>query len=268
MTVVVIILIVVAALALVLLAMSIKIVREYERVVVFRLGRLRGARGPGLVLIIPFVERTRWVNLQVDTADVPPQDLITKDNVTVNVEAAVFFRVVDPVKAVVEIRDYQHGVLRIAQTTLRATLGQHDLDSLLANQVAINDLLKQIIDAGTEPWGVNVVKVETKDVGLPDTMKRAMARQAEAERERRAKVIAAEGEYQAAERLSQAAGVINREHGALTLRTLQTLAEIATEHNSTLVFPIPMDVLDEAHEHARDHIPRGRLVADGTAEQH
>lgn len=240
----VVVLVAFVALALLLLLAAIRIVREYERVVVFRLGRLRGARGPGLVLIIPLLERTRWVNLQVDTSDIPPQDLITKDNVTVRVEAAVFFRVVDPVKAVVEIRDYQHGVLRIAQTTLRATLGQHDLDDLLANQAAINELLKQIIDAGTEPWGINVVKVETKDVDLPDTMKRAMARQAEAERERRAKIIAAQGEFQAAEKLSEAAGVIAREPGALTLRTLQTLAEVATEHNSTLVFPIPMDVLN------------------------
>jgi len=250
-----IILIAVAVVALLLLVGAIRIVREYERVVVFRLGRLRGARGPGLVLIIPLIERTRSVNLQVDTADIPAQDLITKDNVTVRVEAAVFFRVVDPVKAVVAIRDYQHGVLRIAQTTLRATLGQHDLDDLLANQATINELLKQIIDSGTEPWGINVVKVETKDVDLPDTMKRAMARQAEAERERRAKVIAAEGEYQAADRLSQAAGVISREHGALTLRTLQTLAEVATEHNSTLIFPIPMDVLDAVGEAVRDGRP-------------
>jgi regulator of protease activity HflC (stomatin/prohibitin superfamily) len=245
MSAVTIIVIVVAGAAVVLLAAAVRVVREYERVVVFRLGRLRGARGPGLVLIIPLIERTRWVNLQVDTADIPPQDLITKDNVTVRVEAAVFFRVADPVKAVIAIRDYQHGVLRIAQTTLRATLGQHELDDLLANQAMINELLKQVIDAATEPWGINVVKVETKDVDLPDTMKRAMARQAEAERERRAKVIAAEGEFQAAERLSQAAGVINREHGALTLRTLQTLAEVATEHNSTLVLPIPFDLLDQ-----------------------
>jgi regulator of protease activity HflC (stomatin/prohibitin superfamily) len=239
-----IVILVVVVVALLLLASAIRIVREYERVVVFRLGRLRGARGPGLVLIIPLIERTRWVNLQVDTADIPPQDLITKDNVTVRVEAAVFFRVVDPIKAVVAIRDYQHGVLRIAQTTLRATLGQHELDDLLANQTTINELLKQIIDSGTEAWGVNVVKVETKDVDLPDTMKRAMARQAEAERERRAKVIAAEGEFEAAERLSQAAGVIAREPGTLTLRTLQTLAEVASEHNSTLVLPIPIEVLD------------------------
>jgi len=269
MSVAAIIAIVLVAITLILLASAIRIVREYQRIVVFRLGRLRGARGPGLVLIIPFVERTRWVNLQVDTADIPPQDLITKDNVTVRVEAAVFFRVVEPVKAVVEIRDYQHGVLRIAQTTLRATLGQHDLDDLLANQATINELLKQIIDKGTEPWGINVVKVETKDVDLPDTMKRAMARQAEAERERRAKVIAAEGEFQAAERLSQAAGVINREHGALTLRTLQTLAEVATEHNSTLVFPIPMDMLDALREHQRQipwpARPAGREWSGGGA---
>jgi regulator of protease activity HflC (stomatin/prohibitin superfamily) len=238
-----------AAVALLSLASAVRIVREYERVVVFRLGRLRGARGPGLVLIIPLVERTRWVNLQIDTADIPPQDVITKDNVTIRVEAAVFYRVVDPVKAVVAIRDYEHGVLRIAQTTLRATLGRHELDDLLANQTAINELLGQTIDSATEPWGLTVVKVETKDIDLPDTMKRAMARQAEAERERRAKVIAAEGEYQAAERLSQAAGVIAREPGTLTLRTLQTLAEVATEHNSTLVLPIPIDVLDAVRRH-------------------
>jgi regulator of protease activity HflC (stomatin/prohibitin superfamily) len=217
-------------------------------VVVFRLGRLRGARGPGLVLVIPFVERTRQVNLQVDTADIPPQDLITADNVTIGVEAAVFVRVVDPIKAVVAIRDYRHAVLRIAQTTLRATLVKHELDDVLANQHAINEQLKQIIDAATEPWGVQVVGVETKDVGLPDTMKRAMAKQAEAERERRAKVIAAQGEYQAAEMLAGAAHVIGAERGALTLRTLQTLAEVATEHNSTLVLPIPMDILESLRE--------------------
>lgn len=243
--------VVVAVVLVILAVLAINIVREYQRLVVFRLGRLRGERGPGLVLIIPFIERVRWVNLQIETADVPTQDLITKDNVTIRVEAAVFFRVVDPVKAVIAISDYRHGVLRIAQTTLRATLGQHDLDDLLAHQASINDLLKRTIDAATEPWGVNVVKVETKDVGLPDTMKRAMARQAEAERERRAKVIAAEGEYQAAERLSQAAGVIGREPGALTLRTLQTLAEVATEHNSTLVLPIPIDVLEAIRRQAR-----------------
>ena len=259
------IVLVVATVALLLAIAAVRIVREYERVVVFRLGRLRGCRGPGFVLIIPLVERTRWVNLQVDTADIPPQDLITKDNVTIRVEAAVFYRVVDPLKAVLAIRDYKHGVLRIAQTTLRATLGQHDLDDLLANQTAINEQLKQIIDAGTEAWGVSVVKVETKDVGLPDTMKRAMARQAEAERERRAKVIAAQGEYQAAERLSQAAGVIAREPGTLTLRTLQTLAEVATEHNSTLVLPIPIDVLEAVRRHADANGAAEGVQADAAA---
>lgn len=233
-----------AVVAIVLLIASIRIVREYERVVVFRLGRLRGARGPGLVLIIPFMERTRWVNLQVDTSDIPTQDLITKDNVTIRVEAAVFFQVTDPVKAVVAIRDYAHGVLRIAQTTLRATIGRRDLDDLLANQAEINTLIQEIIDQSTEPWGVRVVKVETKDVGLPDTMKRAMARQAEAERERRAKVIAAQGEAEASRKLAEAADVIGEAPGALTLRSLQTLAEVATEHNSTLVLPIPIDILE------------------------
>lgn len=234
---------IVAAVVVLFAASAIRIVRDYQRVVVFRLGRLQGARGPGLVFVIPLIERTRWVNLQIETADIPPQDLITKDNVTIRVEAAVFFRVKDPIKAVIAIRDYRQAVLRIAQTTLRATLGRHELDDVLANQVTINELLKEVIDAATEPWGVNVVKVETKDVGLPDTMKRAMARQAEAERERRAKVIAAEGEFQAAERLAQAAGLIARQPGTMTLRTLQTLAEVATEHNSTLVLPIPVDIL-------------------------
>jgi regulator of protease activity HflC (stomatin/prohibitin superfamily) len=241
-----IVLVVAAVVAAALVFAAVRVVREYERVVVFRLGRLRGARGPGLVLVIPLIERTRLVNLQVDTADIPPQDLITQDNVTIRVEAAVFFRVIDPVKAIVAIRDPAHAVLRIAQTTLRAALGRHELDDVLTNQAAINEQVKEIIDRATEPWGIQVVGVETKDVGLPDAMKRAMARQAEAERERRAKVIAAEGEFQAAERLSQAAGVINRQRGALTLRTLQTLAEVATEHNSTLVLPVPIDMLERA----------------------
>lgn len=226
-----------------LAALSIRIVREYERVVVFRLGRLIGPRGPGLVLIAPAIERTRWVNLQVDTADIRPQDIITKDNVTVRVEAAVFYRVVDPVKSVVEIRDYEEAIFRIAQTTLRAALSQHDLDDLLANQDSVNEQLKTRIDAATEAWGVQVVGVETKDIDLPDTMQRAMARQAEAERERRAKVIAAEGEYQAAERLTDAAGVIGRAPHAITLRTLQTLAEVATEQHSTLIIPVPADLI-------------------------
>ncbi len=227
----------------VLVALSARIVREYERIVVFRLGRLIGERGPGLVWILPGIDRTRSVSLQIDTADIRPQDVITRDNVTVHIEAAVFYRVVDPAKSVVQIRDYEEAILRIAQTTLRATLSQHDLDDLLANQDVFNEQLKTRIDAATEPWGVQVVGVETKDIDLPDAMQRAMARQAEAERERRAKVIAAEGEYQAAERLADAAALLGREKHAITLRTLQTLAEVATEQNSTLIFPIPADLI-------------------------
>ena len=235
---------IIVILAVILAFMSIKVVREYERLVIFRLGKVRPARGPGLVIVIPIIERPVRVNLQVVTFDVTPQDIITKDNVTVRVDAVVYFKVLDPVKAVVEIRDYAFATQRIAQTTLRATLGQHELDDLLANRDRINTQLQLQIDHSTEPWGIQVVTVETKDIDLPETMQRAMARQAEAERERRAKVIAAEGEFQAAERLAQAADLITASPGALQLRTLQTLAEVATEKNSTLVFPIPMELLD------------------------
>jgi regulator of protease activity HflC (stomatin/prohibitin superfamily) len=231
---------------LLLAAASIRVVREYERLIVFRLGRLKGAVGPGLILVIPLIDRTRWVTLQVETADVAPQDVITKDNVTVRIEAVVYYRVIDPVKAIVAIRNYEEAIPRIAQTTLRASLGRHELDELLAHQEAINEQLKTQIDIATEEWGVQVVAVETKDLDLPDSMQRAMARQAEAERERRAKVIAAEGEFQAAERLGQAATVISASPGALQLRTLQTLAEVATERNSTLIFPIPVELLTAA----------------------
>jgi regulator of protease activity HflC (stomatin/prohibitin superfamily) len=251
--------VVAAVVVLALAASSVRIVREYERIVVFRLGRLIGPRGPGLVWIVPGLDRTRSVSLQIDTADIAPQDIITKDNVTVHIEAAVFYRVVDPTKSVVQIRDYEEAILRIAQTTLRATLSQHDLDDLLANQEVVNEQLKTRIDAATEAWGVQVVGVETKDVDLPDTMQRAMARQAEAERERRAKVIAAEGEYQAAERLAEAAALLGREKDAITLRTLQTLAEVATEQNSTLIFPVPADLISVLRWGA----PGGPAPADG-----
>jgi len=244
-----------AGILVLLVLTSVRVVREYERVVVFRYGRLVGDRGPGLVIIVPLVERTRWVNLQIDTAEIPAQDIITKDNVTIRIVAVVYYRVIDPVNAVVAIRDYEEAIPRVAQTTLRAALGQHELDELLANQDKINEQLKTQIDAATEAWGVQVVSVETKDLDLPESMQRAMARQAEAERERRAKVIAAEGEFQAAERLSQAAGVINRQPGALQLRTLQTLAEVATEHNSTLVFPIPVELLEGFSRLARREDP-------------
>jgi regulator of protease activity HflC (stomatin/prohibitin superfamily) len=235
---------IIVTLVVILAFMSIKVVREYERLVIFRLGKVRPARGPGLVIVIPIIERPVRVNIQVVTFDVTPQDIITKDNVTVRVDAVVYFKVIDPVKAVVAIRDYAFATQRIAQTTLRATLGQHELDELLAGRDRINTQLQVQIDESTEPWGIQVVTVETKDIDLPETMQRAMARQAEAERERRAKVIAAEGEFQAAERLAQAADLITASPGALQLRTLQTLAEVATEKNSTLIFPIPIELLD------------------------
>jgi regulator of protease activity HflC (stomatin/prohibitin superfamily) len=237
--------IVVAVVGLVVLAAAVRIVNEYERGVIFRLGRVTGAKGPGLFFIIPVIDRMVRVNLQVVTMDVPPQDIITKDNVTVRVDAVVYFQVVDPVRAVVSIQNYLFATSRIAQTTLRATLGQHELDDLLTNRQRVNQLLQEQIDELTEPWGVKVVAVETKDVDLPEGMQRAMARQAEAERERRAKVIAAEGEFQAARRLAEAAEVIQRQPAALQLRTLQTLTEVASERNSTLVFPIPIELFPD-----------------------
>jgi regulator of protease activity HflC (stomatin/prohibitin superfamily) len=237
--------IVVAVVGLVVLAAAVRIVNEYERGVIFRLGRVTGAKGPGLFFIIPVIDRMVRVNLQVVTMDVPPQDIITKDNVTVRVDAVVYFQVVDPVRAVVSIQNYLFATSRIAQTTLRATLGQHELDDLLTNRQRVNQLLQEQIDELTEPWGVKVVAVETKDVDLPEGMQRAMARQAEAERERRAKVIAAEGEFQAAQRLAEAAEVIQRQPAALQLRTLQTLTEVASERNSTLVFPIPIELFPD-----------------------
>lgn len=237
--------IVVAVVGLVVLAAAVRIVNEYERGVIFRLGRVTGAKGPGLFFIIPVIDRMVKVNLQVVTMDVPPQDIITKDNVTVRVDAVVYFQVVDPVRAVVSIQNYLFATSRIAQTTLRATLGQHELDELLTNRQQVNQLLQEQIDELTEPWGVKVVAVETKDVDLPEGMQRAMARQAEAERERRAKIIAAEGEFQAAQRLAEAAEVIQRQPAALQLRTLQTLTEVASERNSTLVFPIPIELFPD-----------------------
>ena len=236
--------VVIVVLILLFLSAAVRIVQEYERGVIFRLGRVVGAKGPGLFLLIPVIDRMVKANLQVVTLDVPPQDIITKDNVTVRVDAVVYFQVVDPVKAIVTIQNYLFATSRIAQTTLRATLGQHELDELLAHREQLNQQLQVQIDVLTEPWGVKVVAVETKDVDLPDGMQRAMARQAEAERERRAKVIAAEGEFQAAQRLAEAAEVISSQPTAMQLRTLQTLAEVATERNSTLIFPIPIEILN------------------------
>jgi len=230
-------------LAIVVLANAIRVVREYERLVVFRLGRLVGQRGPGLVLLIPLIDRAVKVGLRIVTLDVPPQDIITKDNVSVKVNAVVYFRVVDVQQAVVQVENYLYATSQIAQTTLRSILGQAELDELLAEREKQNAALQQVIDRETEPWGVKVTKVEVKNVDLPQEMQRAIARQAEAERERRAKIINAEGEYQAAQRLTEAAAVIATVPTALQLRYLQTLAEIATENNSTTIFPVPVDFL-------------------------
>jgi regulator of protease activity HflC (stomatin/prohibitin superfamily) len=228
---------------LVLLANAVRVVREYERLVVFRLGRLVGERGPGLVLLIPVIDRAVKVGLRTVTMDVPPQDIITKDNVTVKVNAVIYFRVVSSKDAVVQVENYLYATSQIAQTTLRSILGQAELDELLAEREKLNQALQQVIDRQTEPWGIKVSTVEVKNVDLPQEMQRSIARQAEAERERRAKVINAEGEYQAAARLTEAAAIIAREPVALQLRYLQTLAEIATENNSTIIFPVPIDFL-------------------------
>jgi regulator of protease activity HflC (stomatin/prohibitin superfamily) len=232
-----------AFLLIALVAAAVRIVREYERGVIFRLGRLMGAKGPGLFFIIPIIDAMVRVNLQTVTADIPPQDVITKDNVTVRVNAVTYFNVVDPVRAVVAIQDYRFGTSQIAQTTLRSILGQVQLDELLVNRDEINRQLQEIIDSLTDPWGVKVTIVEVKDVELPELMRRAMARQAEAERERRAKVIHSLGELEAAESLGQAAEVLDAHPAAMQLRVLSTMTEVAAEKNSTLVFPIPMELL-------------------------
>jgi regulator of protease activity HflC (stomatin/prohibitin superfamily) len=227
----------------IILANSIRIVREYERLVVFRLGRLNGERGPGIVLLIPLVDRALKVDLRTITLDVPSQDIITRDNVSVKVNAVVFYRVVSAKDAIVQVQNYLFATSQIAQTTLRSILGQQELDELLSERDKLNQALQQVIDRQTEPWGVKVSTVEVKNVDLPQEMQRAIARQAEAERDRRAKVINAEGEYQAAARLAEAAAVMSKEPAAIQLRYLQTLSEIATENNSTTIFPVPIDFL-------------------------
>ncbi|OGW67882.1 MAG: hypothetical protein A3H49_04040 [Nitrospirae bacterium RIFCSPLOWO2_02_FULL_62_14] len=230
-------------LVVVLIYNSIKILMEYERGVVFFLGKFQTVKGPGLVFVLPIVQRLIRVNLQTVTMDVPPQDVITRDNVTVKVNAVVFLRIVDPQKAVLAVQDYLYSTSQIAQTTLRSVLGQSQLDDLLSKREEINAELQRIIDQQTEPWGVKVSVVEVKNVDLPQEMQRAIAKQAEAERERRAKIIHAEGEFQAAQKLADAAGVIAQHPAALQLRYLQTLVEIAAEKNSTTIFPVPIDVL-------------------------
>jgi regulator of protease activity HflC (stomatin/prohibitin superfamily) len=238
------VLIVVVAFVLILLFSMIKILKEYERAVIFRLGRLIGAKGPGLIILIPIIDKMMRVDLRVITYDIPPQDVITKDNVSVQVNAVVYFQVLDPNKAVVSVENYFNATSQIAQTTLRSVLGQVELDDLLAERDKINAELQSIIDDQTEPWGVKVSVVEVKNVDLPPEMTRAMARQAEAERERRSKVIHAEGEFQAAQKLADAAKVIATSPNAIQLRFLQTLTEVSAEKNSTLIFPVPIDLLN------------------------
>ena len=233
-----------AGVGLVLLVwVSIRIVQEYERGVIFRLGRVSGAKGPGLFFLLPVLDRMVKVDLRTVTLDVPSQDAITADNVTVKVNAVVYFRVLDPVAAVIQVEDYRRATWQIAQTSLRNVIGQSEIDDLLREREAINERLQHIIDEATEPWGVKVSIVEVKDVELDATMVRAMARQAEAERERRAKIIHAQGELQASDQLAEAARNINKEPGAMVLRYLQTLVEIGVEQNTTTIFPVPIDLL-------------------------
>lgn len=245
-----------AALLVTILRASIRILPEYERGVLFRLGRVTGtARGPGLIFIIPIVDRLQRVSLRTVTLDIPPQDIITKDNVTVRVNAVAYFRVVDPNKAILEIEDFTFGTSQVAQTTLRSIVGQVELDELLINRDEINRRLQQIIDTLTDPWGVKVTLVEIKDVELPDAMRRAMARQAESERERRAKVIHALGEKEAAETLAEAARLLEERPAAMQLRVLQTMAEVSAEQSSTLIFPLPMEfvrVLDALYRRGEE----------------
>jgi len=233
----------VVVLVLVLASQAIKIVQEWERGVVFRLGRFVRVAGPGIQFIIPFIERMIKVDIRVFTVDVPKQEIITKDNVTVRVNAVVYFRVVDPMAALVRVENYLYATQQVSQTTLRDVVGQSELDELLAHREELNQKLQRIIDTTTDPWGIKVDMVAIKDVELPDAMKRAMARQAEAERERRAKIIHAQGEYQAAETLAQAAEIMGRHPGSLQLRFLQTLTEVATERSTIVVMPVPIDIL-------------------------
>jgi regulator of protease activity HflC (stomatin/prohibitin superfamily) len=249
MTAVLVAVVIIAALLAALAGASIRVLREYERAVVFRLGRLVGAKGPGLVLLIPVIDRMVRADLRTVTFDIPPQDLITRDNVPAKVNAVTYFRVVDPVKSVVEVERHRAATSQIAQTTLRSVLGKADLDHLLGDRERLNESLQQIIDEQTDPWGIKVTTVEIKDVGIPAGMQRAMARQAEAERERRAKIINAEGEFQASQRLFDAAEIISGNPAAIQLRYLQTLLEVSNNQASTIVMPVPTDLLRPLLEH-------------------
>ena len=230
-------------LLIIFLASSIRILNEYQRGVIFRLGRVIAAKGPGLIILLPVIDKMMKVDLRTITLDVPPQDIITRDNVSVKVSAVVYFRVLEPVKAVIEVENFLFATSQLAQTTLRSVCGQAELDELLAEREKLNARIQTILDMDTEPWGVKVSKVEVKEIDLPDEMKRAMAKQAEAERERRSKIINAEGEFQAAAKLAEAAEIIDKAPAALQLRYLQTLREVAAENNSTTLFPIPIDLL-------------------------
>ena len=238
-----ILIIVIAFVAIILLAAAIRIVQEYERGVIFRLGRFVGVRGPGFVLLIPFIERMVKIDLRVVTMDVPSQECITLDTVTVKVDAVVYFRVMKPEDAVLNVEQYIRATSLLSQTTLRNVVGQSELEDLLAHRDRINEKLQTLIDEGTELWGIKVSMVEVRDVEMPETMKRAMAAQAEAERERRAKIVHAEGEFQAAEKLAEAAKIIGRQPAAIQLRYLQTLTQISTEKTNIIVFPLPMDLI-------------------------
>jgi len=231
------------AIIVILILSGVRILNEYERGVVFRLGRIVAPKGPGFKWIIPMVDKMIKISLRIITMDVPPQDIITKDNVSVKVNAVVYFRVVDPVKAVIQVENYLYATSQLAQTTLRSILGQVELDQLLAERETLNVKLQEVLDKQTDPWGIKVTLVEVKYVDLPQEMQRAMARQAEAERERRAKVIAAEGEFQAAAKLSEASDILSKNPMALQLRYLQTMSEMASEKSSTIVFPLPLDLI-------------------------
>lgn len=248
-----------AVLAFIILISAIRILKEYERGVIFRLGRLVGVKGPGLIFLIPLgIDKMQRVSLRVVTMDIPPQDVITKDNITIEVNAVAYFRPMDASKAIVEVQDYSYATSQIAQTTLRSVLGEYELDDLLSKREVINERLQKLIDKQTDPWGVKVSMVEIKDVNLPDEMRRAIARQAEAERERRAKVIHAAGEFQASEKLSAAAAVLDRHPSAIQLRFLGTLTEIAAEKNSTIVFPVPIDLLRTWMQKQSGEVPQAK----------
>jgi regulator of protease activity HflC (stomatin/prohibitin superfamily) len=236
--------VVIAFFVLIFLGASVRVLREYERGVIFRLGRLIAQKGPGLILLIPVIDRMVRVDLRTVTLNIPPQEVITRDNVPARVNAVAYFRVIDPNNAIVEVENFLLATSQIAQTTLRSVLGKADLDQLLAERERLNEDLQKVIDEQTEPWGIKVTTVEIKDVEIPEQMQRAIARQAEAERERRAKIIAAEGEFQAAEKLTDAADIISRNPAALQLRYLQTLLEMGVNQNTTIVFPLPIELMD------------------------